>query len=472
MSIAKTKDQSHSAATVTLSDILALSSGVGLLCAVRQFDALATGWSPVGRIALCLVAVVLIASGIRHSLVVLNPLRRIRNLRRLNRLRVKLPREGIAYLGIMSVLLVGALLGHSNMLMLVFAMMAGPFILNGWITYSLLKRNRVRRIVPRRAMAGELISVEIEVENRKAFLSTWLATVHDRIVRGRQQLEGTVLFTRIPPANMRRGYYQMRLYERGEYRLGPIRLATRFPLGLVERSQSFESTQEILIHPRVGRLTSRWKKEHRLASELTQRPRAHKGAFDDDFHRIREYFPGDNPSAVHWRTSARRNEIMVREYHQSRDQHMAVFLDLWQPVHPAGVHRDQVEYAISFAATVCVEHLKQSREARLWLWVSGRDVTCWEAKRGTSTIDSVLDMLALVQAGPSERLGQMFYEGLPTLPPNVRTLVITTRRDALSEVEQESRLDALGIVSDLESQLQVVVADPQHLEPFFVVPIG
>ncbi len=61
----------------------------------------------------------------------------------------------------MIVIFSGSLLGRSNMLMLVFSMMAGPFVVNGWITYSMLKRTAVERVVPERVMAGEPITVEL-----------------------------------------------------------------------------------------------------------------------------------------------------------------------------------------------------------------------------------------------------------------------------------------------------------------------
>lgn len=51
------------------------------------------------------------------------------------RFRVYIPREGIGYLLIMAVLFVGSSLTQSNMLLLVFAAMAGPFVVNGWLTW-------------------------------------------------------------------------------------------------------------------------------------------------------------------------------------------------------------------------------------------------------------------------------------------------------------------------------------------------
>jgi hypothetical protein len=88
--------------------------------------------------------------------------------------RVSLPRTGQFYLVIMILIFSGSLLGRSNMLMLVFSMMAGPFVINGWITYSMLKRTAVERIVPARVMAGEPMTIELVLANRKRLMSCWL----------------------------------------------------------------------------------------------------------------------------------------------------------------------------------------------------------------------------------------------------------------------------------------------------------
>ena len=454
---------------MAVSDFLALSSGVGLLCVLRQYEGMSEQWSDFAQSLLGCVAIILIVVGLKQVLGASWPGRRLRTIRQFNRYRVVLPREGMMYLGVMAVMLLGALLGRSNMLMLIFSLMAGPFVVNGWITFAMLKRNQVNRSAPRTAMAGELVSVELGLQNRKRLLSTWLVAARDRITKEREELDANVVFTRVPPRSTRRGFYQMRLHKRGRYVLGPIRLSTRFPLGLVERSQMQESHAEILIYPRLGRLTSRWNSDVGMATEFARRSRQQKGTFDDDFHRLREYFPGDNPRAIHWRTSARHNELMVREYQQSRDHRLAVFLDLWQPSRPTRSDLDRVEYAVSFAATVCVDHLKASQETRLSLWISGRDVTQWKAIPGLSSMESALDTLALVQAGPSSRLGEMFYEALPTLPPNTRSVMITTRTEETGQASAHHAVRSAGVLEELGAQIRVLAADPEQLGTFFVL---
>ena len=136
---------------------------------------------------------------------------------------------------IMIVIFSGSLLGRSNMLMLVFSMMAGPFVVNGWITYSMLKRTSLERVAPERVMAGEPITVELVMSNRKRLMNCWLMSAHDTIQNGEERLDPSVLFAPGARGGTRSAPYQARLMRRGLYRFGPAQLTARFPLGIVER---------------------------------------------------------------------------------------------------------------------------------------------------------------------------------------------------------------------------------------------
>ncbi|MCA9070310.1 MAG: DUF58 domain-containing protein, partial [Planctomycetaceae bacterium] len=291
--------------------------------------------------------------------------------------RVALPPSGLAYLVIMIVLFVGSQLGQSNMLMLVFSLMAGPFVINGAVIVIMLQKLTVDRVVPETAMAGELIAVELKLRNGKTVFSSSLMAVTDTLANDRERLQTGVLIARVPPKDERSARYQLTLMQRGRYRLGPVYVGSRFPLGIVERGLVFDLPGEILVSPRLGRLTPRWQREHGLADELVHRPNTRAGIFEDEFHRIREYRPGDNPRLIHWRSSARQNELMVREFHQSRNQSLIVLLDLWLPETPHGEAEDRVELAISFAATICHNQMRQSRDANLYVVSAGDRLTEW-----------------------------------------------------------------------------------------------
>jgi uncharacterized protein (DUF58 family) len=367
----------------------------------------------------------------------------------------------------MIVLFIGAAIGRSNMLILVFALMAGPFVVNGWVTFMMLKRTEVSRTVPKRAIAGEPISIEVEVQNRKRLLSSWLLTVTDSVRNETNRLQPSVLFARVPPRGKRTARYHLRLMQRGRYRFGPIQAATRFPLGLVERGLMFPITAEMLVYPRIGRLTASWKRTHLPGIELIQRQQSRPGAYDDEFHHIREYRWGDNPRAIHWRTSARQNELMVCEYHQNRDRNLLVLLDLWQPEQPRQEHLDRVELAVSLTATICAEHMRDIQDSHLDLIVSGEHVSTWKGSSGPSHLEPMLESFAEIQAGCGTDIELLLERAAAKSSTNTRTLLVTTRTRTQPEVRD---LDALQTATNgwrIAGGFEWIEADPVEIAQYF-----
>jgi uncharacterized protein (DUF58 family) len=466
---------------VSLSGFLLLLCGGGLLLVQWKFTRLFLNWSYSSRLLFFAISVSLVFWGVNE---ILNGFRfgpANRRGLRLTRHRVMFPREGMLYCLIMSVMFVGSLLGRSNMLMLVFAMMIGPFVLNGGIVFAMLKRTTVGRRVPKRAMAGEMVSVEIALENRKRWLSSRLMAVHDQVENARERLIAAVLFVRVPPREQRSTSYQLRLMQRGKYTFGPIYLSSRFPLGFGERGMIFNVRDEILVYPRIGKLTSKWKRELLAATELVQKREIRKGSFDDEFHRIREYRPGDNPGAIHWRTSARRNELMVREFHPSRDRDLAVLLELWLPERPAAADLARVELAVSLAATICVAQVRETRDAELRVLACGAKLEECACQSGPAGMEALLDTLAVVEAGTAPGVEAMFQAWALGRSAHSRTVFITTRPrtpdgsrngngngNGAARRGTASKLQAKGsLPQEAAHDLQVIHADAEELSQFF-----
>lgn len=352
----------------------------------------------------------------------------IRKRSRRSSRRASIPYEGLAYVVILIVLLWGALLGHSNMLLLVFAMMAGPWIVNGALCYNLLRKIDIRRHAPSRVMAGEPFSVELTITNARRYFSSWVLTASDRLQHAGEQLAPSVLFTRVPPHSERSVPYQACLMQRGVYRFGPIRISTQFPLGLAERVLVIQEVGEILVYPQLGQLSPLWRRQTRRADELVQQARSRRGHFDDEFHRLREYRPGDDPRSIHWRTSARQNELMVREYHQSRADDLTVLLDPWIPWNPSAEDMSRVELAISFAATIGFEHCMEARGSTLEISVISPEQEQWQGIAGPYSIDPYLEKLALVEASESADLENCLEQVVSQRRTHGRFVLITSRR--------------------------------------------
>ena len=387
------------------------------------------------------------------------------------RSRVVVPREGIAYLAIMLVLAIGALLGHRNMPLLVFGMMAGPFVLNGWIVYGILKGVTLKRRAPRRAVAGEFVGVEIEVSNSKKVIASHMLEVHDRIDgaalgRSGRDEEGVVTFVRVPAKEHRVGRYQIRFAQRGLYTLGPMRVSSRFPLGIGERGQLFTDTAELIVHPALGRLLPAWTRQQKEMAESNRRVQARLGLFDDEFHRIREFRSDDNPRWIHWRSTARRGQLMVREYQQHRHADSLVLLDL--PELPDW-STDAVEMAVSLTATVCVEQTRSSSGGRYLLAIAANRPELITSRAPGGFREEALDALAVCQPSSKASLTDALAAVIASHGIHDERLILVTPRpaealQAIRQVNEQTNSDSL----DLVAHTTIVHSIPSEMQRVFL----
>lgn len=108
-----------------------------------------------------------------------------------------------------------------------------------------------------------------------------------------------------PPERIERS---VTLDQRGVYRLDDPIVRQRDPLGFVQRRVDVESTVSFVVYPRTYGLDDRTLK--RLVTDDSAHERQ---AFD----RLREYVPGDSLRNVHWKSSAKRDDLLVMEFTES-----------------------------------------------------------------------------------------------------------------------------------------------------------
>lgn len=361
--------------------------------------------------------------------------RRLRK-RSSNQYRVRMPREALIYALILAVLCAGALMGGSNMLMLVFGLMAGPFVLNGQITKGILQRLTVSRCLPDHAVVGESFRVKLTLSNRKRLLSSWMVSVEDAVQAPGEHIAPVVLFAFVPPASTREAYYEICPVRRGLYEFGPARFASRFPLGLMEHSIEWGHVERLTVYPRIGRVLPSWRESLESGEPVSDLEWSPAGTNSDEFHSLREYRGGDNPRAIHWRTTARLNQLMVREYQHSRRHDLLLAVELWLPARPAPADFERVELAVSFAASICVDHLQHTSEAAIDLVVGGREILRGSGWTGTAALGGILEQLALVEGGAADGLTAAAQTAAADGCHGVRRLLITSRPPWVSGSER------------------------------------
>ncbi|RNL86434.1 DUF58 domain-containing protein [Halostreptopolyspora alba] len=197
------------------------------------------------------------------------------------------------------------------------------------------------------------------------------------------------------PRDVRDLGYRLRPQMRGHFRIGPLRLWFTDPLGCVRLPRTLGSSVSLLVTPSVVALPE----SPLTGGAATSHPVA--GSGEDDVI-PREYRHGDDPRRVHWRSTARHGQLMVRrEEPRSRDR-SEILLDTRTTAH-AGVGPDSsVEVCVSAAASIALHLRERGHEVGVSTTADG------EIANGPER--AILDALALVRPVPPGK-------GNPTATP-------------------------------------------------------
>ncbi len=172
---------------------------------------------------------------------------------------------------------------------------------------------------------------------------------------------------RMPAGETRDDLFSIPTAARGALAVGPVSVLRGDPLGLFERISHRDDAHTLYVHPLtvplVGLSLGRVRDLEGLATPDLSRD-------DVSFHALREYTPGDDLRHVHWRSTARAGEVLVRQYEETRRSRFVVGLS----THPDDYSDpDEFELAVSIAASFGMHALADSRD--LAVLMQGRVVT-------------------------------------------------------------------------------------------------
>lgn len=275
-------------------------------------------------------------------------------------------REGRLWLAASALLWATGWLKGINLILLLAYLLVGMWGLN-W----LLARRSVRGLRPVRrrgapVFAGTPVLWEVEVENGGP----------------RPRAGGVVVdqgpdhalawpVPRLGPGESVRLRREVVLPRRGPYLCPPLRVSSSYPFGLVRHEVRRTPGDDLLVLPRLGTLHAgrlrRWLQQTARPDERTRRARRQM-AEEVEFHGLRTFRTGDSPRWIHWRTSARRGELMVREFDQGMHHDLLLFVEPY--LAPDDSNRDALEAALSLAATVCWAWCREGGD-RILLAVAG-----------------------------------------------------------------------------------------------------
>ncbi|HWS84300.1 MAG TPA: DUF58 domain-containing protein [Ktedonobacteraceae bacterium] len=297
---------------------------------------------------------------------------------------------------------------HLILLIIILAFFA---VTSGWnvlyiLTYVLLcllifswlwTRNSLRQLVFRRSgvrghvQVGEVFEERLALDNLSTLPKLWVQIADGSTLPGHHASYVASMGGR------KRAIWRAksRCRQRGRFQLGPVIATSDDPFSLFNHRLFLSPASEILVLPRVHQITQL----AIFAGGLPGRGRSSQRALQRTTNAttVREYVTGDSLSRIHWRSSARYNKLMVKEFDLDPAIDAWIFLDLHEAVQAGEGEHSTEEYGVTIAATIA--HYLLHEDLSIGMVVNAERQEFLALDRGDRQMEHVLELLAVVRAG-------------------------------------------------------------------------
>ena len=296
-----------------------------------------------------------------------------------------------------------------------------------------------------RAQVGQEAQEVIEVRNRTPFPKVWLEVEDPSDMPGHQSRRVVI----IPPRRSRNWVVTTQLRRRGLFEWGPLRITAGDPFNLFTRRRVIGGAQQTLVYPPVVDLPHFQAPPANLPGEGRFRRRTHY--VTPNASGVREYAPGDSFNRIHWKTTARRDELMVKTFELDPASDIWVVLDLEKRVNAGRDEESTEEYGVRIAASVARHYIVQNRPVGLITF--GSDLQVVEPERGQQQLTRILETLATSYAVGDAPLGNLLMEEQRRFGRHTTLIVVTSATD-------DHWLTAIQSLTQRGVRAAVVLLDP------------
>jgi uncharacterized protein (DUF58 family) len=322
-----------------------------------------------------------------------------------------------------------------------------------WAWMNLRGLEVERETLGLRATVGEYAHERITIRNRWLFPKLWVELRDESDLP--QHGAGFVAYL----GGRQRSRWTSRTLctMRGRFRLGPAVLASGDPFGIVQMERRFPATSEIIVYPRTEDLPDFTLPGAELPGGQATRARTFN--VTPNVATVRDYVPGDSFNRIHWRSTARTNRLMVKEFELDPSADVYLVLDMqeravvrdtrnirrdwntederdrapWRKRRPNPERRptqqleSTEEYAVAATASLARALLAQNRIVGLVAWGQHHEVI--PAERESRQLFKIFEALAILRAHSQHSLAEVLTAESQRFGRNATLIIITASLD-------------------------------------------
>jgi len=291
-----------------------------------------------------------------------------------------------------------------------------------------------------RASVGDIFEEHFEVWNASKLPKLWLEVSNESSI---PNATGSRLVTLLRAGQKRSYTARTWITTRGGFQLGPTKITSGDPFGIFRVSRLFPASSTLMVLPMIFHVNQFLSPPGLLPGGRAIR----RKSIDITPHAagVREYVTGDAMKRIHWPTSIRRDQLMVKEFEQDPQAEVWLFLDTYKSAHVEKPSEELVspvddlillrrpkfklphstlEYSISITASLAHYFLEQRRSVGL-VTSLGRSYKIIPAERSERQEAKILEALAFLQAESTFTLPSLVTAQMGQLPQGSSAILIT-----------------------------------------------
>ncbi len=208
---------------------------------------------------------------------------------------------------------------------------------------------------------------------------------------------------------------------RGLFNIGPVQIMTGDPFGFFKHTNSYGRPSSILVYPQATELPNFYVPPANLPGEGKFRKRTHY--ITPNASGVREYEFGDSFNRIHWASTARTGNLMVKLFELDPASDIWIILDLEKEVHVGEGEDGTEEFAVKIAASIARYFLVANRSVGFISF--GQQLFLENAERGAQQYTRILEALALSRAVGDVPVGTLISEESKRFGRHTTVIVIT-----------------------------------------------
>lgn len=350
-----------------------------------------------------------------------------------------------------------------------------------WINLNGVHLSRVTRV--RRTQVGRPLEERFTVRNTTIVPKLWLE------VRDFSTLPyhySSHVVNNLGPSQSYSWRVTTICQQRGRYQLGPIRLRTSDPFGLFPMERDLTPTSNVVVFPMTFDI-------HQFALPVGILPggdalRRRTHYITTNASGVRDYEPGDSFNRIHWRSTARRDRLVVKEFELDPLADIWVVPDMsvyghvaprkqaapappppgdipgWLKMQDFRLPESTEEYTVTIAASVAQFFLRRDRAVGMLAYGQSNEIL--QPDRGERQFNRILETLAVLRAEGEVPLQDMLHAETHLFPRGTTVIVVTANsREDWSTAARQLTRRGLRVVSILVNPASF--SGPRSAEPLF-----